>query len=154
MCGLVLLPAFLACGRPEASPERQAEVAARGAQVMPFDLSRTTHVFEDLPDGGLQTVTANDAGDTLQVRLIREHLEHEVRRFTAGDFSDPMAIHGADMPGVAELRAGAEARQIRIEYAPIEPGGTIRYTALQPSLVAGLHRWFGAQRADHGAHAR
>jgi hypothetical protein len=36
----------------------QAKVAARGAEVMPFDLDRTTHVFTKLPDGGVQTVTA------------------------------------------------------------------------------------------------
>ena len=32
---------------------RQAEVAARGAQVMPFDLDQTTHIFQPLEDGGL-----------------------------------------------------------------------------------------------------
>lgn len=37
---------------PRTTPERQAEVAARGAEVMPFDLDRTRHHFEDLPDGG------------------------------------------------------------------------------------------------------
>lgn len=115
---------------------------------MPFDLTRTTHVFQDLPGGGLQTVTANEPGDTLQVRLIREHLEQEARRFTDGDLSDPMRIHGADMPGVAELSAGS--KQIRIEYAPVEAGGRIRYNAAEPSLVAALHRWLQAQRHDHG----
>ena len=32
--------------------DRQAEVAARGAEVMPFDLDRTEHVFEKQPGGG------------------------------------------------------------------------------------------------------
>ncbi|HEV8612152.1 MAG TPA: hypothetical protein VGQ73_01505 [Gemmatimonadales bacterium] len=144
--------AALLCGacaaRPSASPARQAEVAARGAEVMPFDLSRTRHGFESLPDGGLQTVTANEAGDSLQVRLIQEHLKTEAARFSRGDFADPMAIHGHEMPGIAELRQGAAS--IRIEFSATKDGGRVRYTTADPALVAALHRWFAAQRMDHG----
>lgn len=136
-------------GRQQASPARQAEVAARGATVMPFDLAKTRHVFESLPDGGLQTVTAKAAGDTQQVRLIREHLQAEAAKFRNGDFADPMAIHGHEMPGVAELRRGAG--RVRIEFTPQDDGGRVRYTATDPALIAALHRWFEAQRMDHGS---
>jgi hypothetical protein len=115
---------------------------------MPFDLARTTHEFESLPDGGLQTVTAKDPGDTLQIRLIREHLRSESERFPRGDFADPMAIHGHDMPGIAELRAGAG--KFEVLYQDVPGGATIRYRAGDSSLVAALHRWFEAQRMDHG----
>ncbi len=138
-----------ACGsHPEAFPARRAEVAARGGGVMPFDLAKTRHVFESRPDGGLQTVSANDPNDTTQVRLIQAHLRAEADKFTRGDFTDPMAIHGHAMPGVAELRRGAGA--IRVEYAPQQDGGRIRYVTTDPALVAALHRWFEAQRMDHG----
>lgn len=134
--------------QPQGSAARRAEVAARGAAVMPFDLSRTKHVFEDRPDGGLQTVTANDAADSQQVRLVREHLEAEAARFSRGDFADPMAIHGHTMPGVAELRQGF--RQVRVRFAAIVGGATLRYTTTDSAMLAALHRWFEAQRTDHG----
>ena len=69
-------------------PARLAEVAAMGAQVMPFDLERTTHIFEKRDNGGLQQVVSDD-GDTLQVELIRAHLAEEVERFGKGDFQTP-----------------------------------------------------------------
>jgi len=144
----VLVVGAACTSQPQASPARRAEVAARGAEVMPFDLSRTKHVFEDLPDGGLQTVTANDPADTLQLRLVREHLQEEAAKFSRGDFADPMAIHGHAMPGVAELRQGF--RQVRVQFDAIAGGATLRYTTSDPDLLAALHRWFAAQRTDHG----
>lgn len=143
----MLLVTALAC-QAKASPERRAEVAEKGARVMPFDLARTTHVFESLPDGGLQTVTARDPADTLQIRLIREHLRSESERFSRGDFDDPMAIHGHAMPGIAELRAGAG--KFAVTYGEVPSGATIRYRATEAALVEALHRWFEAQRMDHG----
>ena len=140
---------ILGCGRRQSLSERRSEVAARGAEVMPFDLRKTTHVFQDLEDGGLQTVTANSPGDTSQVRLIQEHLQLEALRFTKGDFSDPRTIHGHAMPGVAELSQGAA--RIRVEYSARSDGGAVRYTTSDPALVAALHHWFAAQRMDHGS---
>lgn len=130
---------------------RQAQVAERGAQVMPFDLERTTHVFEKLPDGGLQTVRADDPADTAQVQLIQAHLADEAERFRQGDFSDPAAIHGHSMPGLAELRAGAG--RIDVRYSALPDGAQIRYTTDDPALIESLHHWFDAQLMDHGADA-
>ncbi|NOT07627.1 MAG: aspartate carbamoyltransferase [Gemmatimonadales bacterium] len=142
-----------ACTDPKQStPERQAEVAERGAAVMPFDLDKTKHHFEALHDGGLQTVTANDPADTAQIALIQGHLKKEAANFSRGMFDDPAAIHGHDMPGLAELKAGAS--KIRVEYDPENDGGRIRYTTTEPALVDALHRWFDAQRMDHGKHAQ
>ncbi len=143
-----LVLAAACASQPQASPARRAEVAARGAEVMPFDLSRTKHGFEDLAEGGLQTVTAIEPADTLQVRLIREHLQQEAARFSRGDFADPLAIHGHAMPGVAELRQGF--RQIQVRFDPVPGGATLHYTTSDPAILAALHRWFAAQRMDHG----
>jgi hypothetical protein len=147
-CAALAASALACTGRPQASAARRAEVAARGATVMPFDLSRTRHVFLSQPDGGLQTVTANDPRDTAQVRLIQAHLQEEAARFSRGDFTDPMAIHGHSMPGIQTLREGAAA--IRVEYTPQNDGGRIRYSTADPALIEALHRWFEAQRMDHG----
>jgi hypothetical protein len=152
LCVVASLAASAACARgPAATPERQAEVRVRAPQVMPFDLAKTHHVFEKLADGGLQTVTAKDAGDSVQVRLIREHLLAESERFARGDFTDPMTLHGHSMPGLEELRTGAA--RIAVRYADRAGGGEIRYRTSEPGLVAALHRWFDAQLMDHGADA-
>src|SRR6266540_131129 len=101
-----------ACTRgPAATPERQA----RAAQVMPFDLTKTHHVFEKLPDGGVQTVSVKDPADTVQIRLVQGHLRDEAARFARGDFADPMALHGHAMPGLGELKAGAARIDVRSE---------------------------------------
>ena len=137
---------------PNAAPDdRQAEVAARGAEVMPFDLERTLHVFEPVDDGGIQQVVARDSADYEQIELIRAHLREEAMRFAQGDFSDPARIHGEDMPGLKELSAGAPHLSIR--YTEIPAGAQIRYAAADPALVDAVHRWFAAQRSDHGRHA-
>src|SRR3990172_10044280 len=86
---------------------RQEEVALRGAQVMPFDLDQTVHVFEKLDDGGLQRVVVKDRSNKEQISLIRGHLKEEAEKFRRGDFSDPAKIHGQDMPGLAELKSAA-----------------------------------------------
>jgi hypothetical protein len=64
-----------------ATAARQAEVATRGAQVMPFDLEQTMHVFESLEDGGLQVVRAKDPANREQIALIQTHLQDEADKF-------------------------------------------------------------------------
>jgi hypothetical protein len=130
---------------------RQEEVAKRGAKVMPFDLEQTTHVFQKLDDGGLQKVVVKDPSNKKQVALIQSHLKEESEKFRKGDFSDPAKLHGEDMPGLAQLKAGAA--KIDIRYSALPDGAQIRYTAKDPKLVTALHRWFDAQLADHGHHA-
>lgn len=129
---------------------RQDQVADRGATVMPFDLDLTEHIFTELPDGGEQTVSALDATDATQIRLIREHLQEEAAKFRSGVFEDPAAIHGEDMPGLAELRDGARDGRITVAYAELEDGARLRYTSADPNLVEGIHSWFAAQAMDHG----
>ena len=47
--------AFAACGSDDqALADRQQAVAEAGAEVMPFNLDATTHVFTDTPTGGIQ----------------------------------------------------------------------------------------------------
>jgi len=111
---LVLAIGAGACGEAELE-ERQAEVAEAGSAVMPFDLDASTHVFEKLENGGLQTVVA-DTEDPEQVALIRAHLADEAERFARGDFHDPAMIHGADMPGLHALVVGHD--RIEITYRP------------------------------------
>jgi hypothetical protein len=129
----------------------QAMIHDMSSQVMPFDLSQTTHIFEMTENGGIQQVIAKDPSDSAQVTLIQQHIQHEVMQFTAGDFSDPMSLHGGDMPGVNELSAGAA--QINVEYVPLPDGAQITFTSHDLHLITEIHRWFGAQLSDHGSDA-
>jgi hypothetical protein len=131
--------------------DRQEIVAERGREVMPFDLDATMHRFRPTEDGGVQEVVAKDPSDRDQVRLVRDHLREEAERFAVGDFDDPAAIHGHDMPGLRELRAAAG--RISIEYSDLPDGARIAYVTDDPSLIEALHRWFRAQVHDHGDHA-
>lgn len=135
-----------------AGAQRQADVAQRGAQVMPFDLKATTHVFTRTADGGVQQVIAKDPGDAMQVRLIRAHLRELQERFRRGDFSDPSSIHGKDMPGLAQL-AAAKPGQLSIDYKALGRGAELVYRSKNPELVAAIGTWFDAQLSDHGADA-
>jgi hypothetical protein len=138
-------------GSGSSATSRQDEVEARGARVMPFDQERTTHVFRNTATGGVQRVVTKAAHDARQLRLVRAHLRTEAARFTRGDFTDPMAIHGMEMPGLATLRRGAA--RVTVEYSDLPRGAQIDYRTAEPALVAALHEWFDAQLMDHGANA-
>jgi hypothetical protein len=135
----------------QATAQRQAQVRENGAAVMPFDLDKTTHSFVDTDGGGVQTVVARDETDAEQVRLIREHMTTIAAEFSAGNFSDPAMIHGADMPGLKTLEQNASA--LSIVPAEVPGGAQLTYSSSDPIVVAALHDWFAAQLADHGADA-
>ena len=78
--GLVAAGYLWASGGEE---DRQAEVAERGAAVMPFDLERTTHVFKALPDGGVQTVVA-DSRKTMSKLASSARISATKRRGSSG----------------------------------------------------------------------
>lgn len=146
-----LVIAAAGCGDGDSLSQQQAEVAERGAQVMPFDLDATTHTFTKAEDGGVQTVAADDPTDATQIELIRQHLQEEQDNFARGDFSDPAAIHGHNMDGVAELRAGY--RDITVDYLDRPDGAQLAYHTDRADLVEALHAWFDRQVMDHGPDA-
>lgn len=120
------------------------------AEVMPFDLERTTHIFTKLDNGGLQQVLSDD-NDVNQIKLIREHLAEEADRFSQGDFHDPEMIHNAGMAGLHALTMGAD--RLTIVYSDADSGGQILYTTEDADLASALHAWFDQQVSDHGSHA-
>ena len=148
---LLLAGALGASAALGAAPEsRQEAIARSGASVMPFDLTRTKHFFDDTAHGGIETITANDARDRKQIGLIREHLALEARRFSNGDFSDPAKIHGEDMPGLSTLAAAKG--KLRVTYKKLPAGASLTYASRDKNVVAAVHDWFAAQRSDHNAH--
>jgi hypothetical protein len=134
------------------TPQRQAEVANRGKDVMPFSLNATTHFFTKTSQGGVQQVVAKNASEEAQVKLVRQHLQEIRGQFLKGDFSGPAHVHGRAMPGLVELQS-AKPGQIAIAYKDVPGGAALTYETSQAALVTALHKWFDAQLADHGKDA-
>ncbi|MBX3618965.1 MAG: aspartate carbamoyltransferase [Rhizobacter sp.] len=144
--------AVLSAPAGAADAQRQAEVAKRGPDVMPFSLKATQHVFTRTPDGGVQKVVARNSADIEQVKLVRGHLRDIETQFLRGDFSGPAHIHGAEMPGLTDLKA-AKPGQIAIDYKDVAGGAELTYRTADARLVTALHSWFDAQVSDHGPDA-
>ena len=130
----------------------QEHVHAMGQTVMPFDLSKTIHVFRMTDSGGVQSVVVKDARDTDQIALIRQHLRHEAQAFQHGDYADPASLHGKAMPGVSALETHHAA--IAVAYSEVPLGAALAFTTSDRHLVTEIHRWFGAQLSEHGADAK
>lgn len=148
----IALFASFAVAAPPSDGARQAGVSKRGADVMPFSLAATTHVFSKAPGGGTQRVVVKKAEDANQVRLVRQHLREIEAQFRKGDFSGPAHIHGGDMPGLAQLRT-AQPGEIAIRYRNVDGGAELTYRTANAVLVSALHAWFDAQVSDHGSDA-
>ncbi|HEX3124889.1 MAG TPA: hypothetical protein VHQ21_16460 [Rhodanobacteraceae bacterium] len=134
-----------------ASAQRQQEVRERGAAVMPFSLDRTLHTFAKTDTGGVQRVRASNAAAD-QVAMIRSHLHSIAQAFSARDFDAPAHIHGADMPGMAEMKK-AKPDELTVDYHELDDGAELDYVGRSPAIIAAIHRWFDAQLADHGSDA-
>ena len=130
----------------------QDHVHRKAHSVMPFDIEETIHIFRMTETGGVQQVIAKDVDADVQIALIQQHLNHEAERFQLGDFSDPEKLHGANMPGLKALRAGASA--ISVSYETLSAGAQITYETTDLHLITAIHRWFGAQLSEHGADAK
>lgn len=165
---VLLLAALLACGDgSEGAAERQsaadraaadsafAELQERGAsaEAMGVDQYTSTHVFEDLADGG-RIELQRDADDPVGTDQIRAHLRLIADRFAAGDFTIPGFVHDTDrVPGTTVMaeRRGA----IDYEFAELRRGGEVRIRTSDPEAVRAVHEFLAFQRSDHrtGDHA-
>jgi len=155
ICSVLLLAAASDClSQPTnaaVADSRQTEVRQKGAQVMPFTLDETVHLFDKTDTGGVQRVLVRgDAPE--QLTMIRSHLHGIAQAFAGRDFGKPMRIHGADMPGLAQMRA-AKAGELSVAYRELPDGAEIVDASDSPDVIAAIHRWFDAQLRDHGKDA-
>lgn len=149
-CSSLAFFLFFGCTAPT-HQTKQENVHHMGHEVMPFDLSKTIHIFRMTDFGGVQRVIVKDAAAMDQVPLIRQHLQKEAKAFQHGDYSDPAALHGVDMPGLKDLQAGA--LNIKVTYSALPNGAKITFETSDLQLLTAIHRWFGAQLSGHGADA-
>ena len=145
---LILMIVLFISSNTVFSQTRQEHVHNHAHTVMPFDISRSVHIFRMTDFGGIQRVIAKDPKDSVQTDLIREHLRQEAEKFQEGDFSSPATLHGADMPGLRELQAGAS--RLEVSYTEVPDGAEIRFEGSDIGIITAVHRWFGAQLSEHG----
>ncbi len=131
------------------SPKQIDEVDQRMQQVVPFALDQTLETFTKTVHGGVQHVVAKSADNTQQIKLIQAHLLKIANEFRKGDFSVTERVHGANMPGLAQLKM-AETDDIKFEYKALPNGAQIHYSTEYPQYVQALHEWFDAQKTEHG----
>jgi hypothetical protein len=148
LAGLVLLPT-LAPALEKATQKQVAEVQQRTQQVVPYALDQTLLTFTKTVHGGVQHVVAKAADNTEQIKLIQANLLKMANDFRKGDFSETGRIHGADMPGLAQLKM-AETDDIKYEYKALANGAQIHYSTEYPQYVQALHEWLYAQMSEHG----
>lgn len=125
-----------------------AALQERGKEAMGVDQYTSTHVFEDLPDGGrisLQRDTIDSAGTA----TIRAHMQDIAARFRDGDFSIPGMVHAQEVPGTKVM---AE-RRVHIRYAAdtLPNGAQVRITTTDPAALKAVHEFLAFQRMDHRA---
>ena len=134
----------------KANPKQGNEVQQRTQQLVPYDLDQTQLTFTRTVHGGVQHVIAKSADNIRQIKLIQANLLKMAIDFRKGGFSVTEKIHGAAMPGLAQLKK-AEMYDIKYEYKALPNGAQIHYSTEYPQYVEALHEWFDAQMSEHGS---
>ena len=146
--GFLFFSAF-AFAEEHASPERMADVQHQRQFQVPYDADKALETFSKTVHGGVMHVITKSPDDNQQIRLIQDYLSNMASNFRKGDFSETQRMHGANMPGLLQLKT-AKTDDIRYEYKSLPNGAQIHFTTEYPQFVQALHEWFDAQAKDHG----
>lgn len=154
MTRLPVFPAILliaACqqGSRASNDSVFAAVQERGRTAMGVDQYTSTHVFEDLPDGGRVLLDRDDASDTSGIRTIRDHMRVIEASFRRGDFTLPGQVHGREVPGTRVMRERRDV--IRYEAVDRPRGAELRITTGDSSALGAIREFLAFQRSDHRA---
>lgn len=153
---LLFLVLAAACGRPASTRTSDSTfggVQARGQHVMGVDQYSSTHIFDDLPDGGRISLQ-RDPLDTAGVGTIRRHFGEIAAQFRAGDFSNPAFVHDQPVPGTDVMQT--LAGEINYQVETLAGGGALRLATSDSAARKAIQKFLAFQRADHraaGAHA-
>src|SRR5579864_1347328 len=149
---------LLACSASPASQQQHNDTTqqqqhdstamnTRGAHVMGFDQSKTTHHFTLTETGGIIQVQANDPSDTASRDYIRMHLEHISKAFAQGDFTDPHEVHAETPPGVPTMKARKDKITYQFESTPT--GAKVIITTADPKASEAVHDYLRYQIREH-----
>lgn len=125
---------------------RHDQINHRGDHAMGFSHTKTTHHFRLTSEGGVIEVTANDKDDAASRDQIRRHLKHIAVKFSEGDFSAPMFIHGEDPPGVEAMKQ--LKIEIKYQYEEIDRGAKVRISTDKAEVVIAIHEFLRFQIKD------
>jgi hypothetical protein len=144
---IVLLATISSISGQSPSQTGSSDIDRRGAHVMGFDQTRTTHHFLLYDDGGAIDVSVKDPSDTADRDAIRSHLPHIAAMFAAGNFDEPMLVHDANVPGTSEMATMKD----RLSYRFIETpnGGRVDIMTRDPDALAAVHTFLRFQISDH-----
>ena len=145
---LFFTKASMGVENPEA--KQKEEVKEITQKVVPYDKDQTLETFTKTVHGGVQHVVAKSPGNKKQIQLIQDYLSRMANDFRKKDFSIPERIHGANMPGLAQLKK-AEIDDVLYEYKSLPDGAQIHYTTEWPLDVQAIHEFFDAQMKSHGS---
>jgi len=120
----------------------------RGAMAMGVDQYTSSHVFEDLPDGG-RIELQRDHEDPAGAAAIRAHMDSIATLFAAGNFQVPGFVHGEEVPGTAVM--AARRTQIRYIVSDLPRGAQVRITTHDPQALAAIREFLAYQRTMHHA---
>jgi hypothetical protein len=126
-----------------------AATQMRGRSVMGVDQYTSTHVFEDLPDGGRIVLDRDDTTDTAGVSAIRAHMREIATAFQKGDFTKPFQVHAQTVPGTEVMTA----RRALLSYEAVDRplGAEVRIRTNDSAAVAAVHAFLAFQRSAHHA---
>jgi hypothetical protein len=121
---------------------------ARGGEAMGVDQYTSSHVFEELPDGG-RIVLQRDSIDSAGTEQIRRHMETIAEAFRSGDFRIPGFVHAQVVPGTAVM--AARRSRIRYEADTLPRGGQVRIRTNDPLALMAVHDFLAFQQNEHHA---
>ncbi len=127
--------------------DHQTQVNEHGDHVMGFSHEKTTHHFELHYDGGIIDVRADDVKDSESRNQIRSHFQHIAQMFAAGNFNAPMLVHGANVPGTAEMSKLKDQLHWDLQETP--RGARIVITADSKPALEAVHQFLRFQIEDH-----
>src|SRR3989442_7387309 len=124
-----------------------ADMQARGEMVMGVNQYTSSHVFEDLPDGGRIVLDRGIGSDTTGIARIRQHMRDITASFDVGDFTKPFEVHAEAVPGTAVMAA----RRSTIAYQEIDRprGAEVRIRTTDSAAIAAVHGFLAFQRHAH-----
>ncbi len=143
-------PAAAAAATAASADSAFAAVQERGKLAMGVDQNTSTHVFEDLPDGG-RIVLQRDSVDAAGAATIRAHMTDIATLFARGDFSIPGMVHAQEVPGTKVMAA----KRASITYVAdtLPRGGEVRIRTADADAIKAIHEFLAFQRMDHRAMA-
>lgn len=123
-------------------------VQSRGERAMGVDQYTSTHVFDELVDGG-RIELKRDVDDEAGIEEIRRHVRGIAEAFTAGDFEIPAFVHAGAVPGTAVMAARKD--RIQYVYRDLPRGAELRLVTDDPAALRAIHEFMAFQREAHRA---